>query len=165
MIKASMIRLLVTDCDGVLTDGCAWYDSSGEAMKRFSMRDGMGVERLRKIASIETAIITGENSMAVKRRAEKLGITLLFQGIDDKGACLQLLARQLGLKLVEIAYIGDDVNDLPAIKLAGLTAAPADAFEGVVPFVDYITLRTGGNGAFREFAELIIESKNQKKNE
>lgn len=161
--KASLIKLVATDCDGVLTDGCAWYSDAGEALKRFSLRDGMGVERLRKLANIETAIITGENSPIVRRRAEKLGIRLVFQGIDNKGECLQMLARQQGLKLAEVAYIGDDVNDLPAIELCGFSAAPADAFETVAPVVDYITLRTGGNGAFREFAELIINAKNNLK--
>lgn len=153
---------MVTDCDGVLTDGCAWYSDSGEAMKRFSLRDGMGVERLRKLAGIETAIITGESTLTVKRRAEKLRIQNLFQGISDKGECLTQLASQLGLELNEIAYIGDDVNDLSAIKLCGLSAAPADAFEGITQTVDYLTQRKGGDGAFREFAELIIHSQTEK---
>lgn len=161
--KAASIKLVVTDCDGVLTDGCAWYSDAGEAMKRFSLRDGMGVERLRKLAGIETAIITGENTQSVRRRAEKLNIKYLYQGISDKSECLTDLASKLGLALSEIAYIGDDVNDLPAIDICGFSGAPSDAFEDITEKVDYITLRSGGNGAFREFAEFIIKAQIENK--
>jgi len=160
--KASRIRLLVTDCDGVLTDACVYYSDSGEELKRFSMRDGMGVERLMSLCGIPTAIITGEDSHIVRRRAEKLKITELHTGIRDKAACLQDLSKRHGLSFDEIAYIGDDYNDLDALCLAGLPACPADALPAVKAAAFYVTHANGGQGAFRELAELIIESKSKR---
>ena len=127
MKEASLgIKLLITDCDGVLTDAGVYYSANGEEMKRFSIRDGMGVERLRNLAGIETAIITGELSGSVRKRAEKLKITELHLGIKDKVACLQEILSRKNLQPAEIAYIGDDYNDLEVLQLVGLSACPAD---------------------------------------
>jgi YrbI family 3-deoxy-D-manno-octulosonate 8-phosphate phosphatase len=156
--KAKKIKLLLTDCDGVLTDGGVYYGENGEVLKRFNIRDGMGVERLRNICGIETGIITGEVSPSVAKRAEKLKLKHLYLGIKDKSAELDKILEATGLKEDEIAYIGDDVNDLPAIKRAGFTACPADALPQVLNEVDYICVLHGGQGAFREFAEKIILS-------
>jgi 3-deoxy-D-manno-octulosonate 8-phosphate phosphatase (KDO 8-P phosphatase) len=156
--KASRIRLLLTDCDGVLTDGSVYYSERGEALKCFNIRDGMGVERLRKLANIETGIITGELSESVQRRAEKLKITCLELGCKNKILALDRVASSRDLSPESIAYIGDDVNDLGIMGLVGLTAAPADAMPEVKKAVDVVCHFNGGRGAFREFAEFILSA-------
>jgi 3-deoxy-D-manno-octulosonate 8-phosphate phosphatase (KDO 8-P phosphatase) len=156
--RAKRVRLVLTDCDGVLTDGTVWVSEQGEAMKRFSLRDGMGVERLRE-AGIATAIVTRERSPIVARRAEKLRLAHYFEGVRDKGQALPRLLASAHVRPDEAAYIGDDVNDLEAITdvgCAGLTAAPADAFPTVAAAVHYRCAARGGDGAFREFAEWIL---------
>jgi 3-deoxy-D-manno-octulosonate 8-phosphate phosphatase (KDO 8-P phosphatase) len=156
-VKARRIKLLLTDVDGVLTDNGVYYGENGELMKRFSIRDGMGVERLRKICGIDTGIVTGELSPSVARRAEKLQITHLYLGVKDKLGRLNeiMAANQMGWE--EIAFIGDDVNDLEVLERVGLSACPADAMAAVSRIVDYQCQVRGGYGAFREFAEWIIQ--------
>lgn len=156
--KARRIRLLLTDCDGVLTDGGVYYSERGEEMKRFSMRDGMGVERLRKLAGVEVGIISGEHSGSIAQRARKLAVVELHLGIADKAAVLAEILDRLGLTRAQVAYIGDDVNDLCVMQGAGLVGCPADAMESVKSVSDYVCARQGGRGAFREFAELIIDA-------
>lgn len=156
--QLSKIKLLLTDVDGVLTDTGVYYSERGEELKRFSIRDGMGVERLRHVG-VETGIITGELSGSVAKRAEKLKISELHLGIKEKVACIEAIMAARNLKADELAYIGDDVNDLGAIALCGFTACPADAMSQVKAVVDFICTKDGGNGAFREFAELIISAK------
>ncbi len=154
--RARRVQLLITDCDGVLTDGGVYYSEQGEVMKRFNIRDGMGVERLKKFAGIETGILSGELSPAIRRRAEKLGIEECHLGIKGKAATLEAIAARRRVPLQAIAYIGDDVNDLEIFALVGLCACPCDALEQVKERADYICRHNGGEGAFREFAELII---------
>jgi YrbI family 3-deoxy-D-manno-octulosonate 8-phosphate phosphatase len=154
--KAKIIKLVLTDNDGVLTDTGVYYSDQGEQFKRFSIRDGMGVERLRKLLNIETGIMTGELSGSVKKRAEKLQIKELFLGAKDKHLLLDEILQRNNILPENIAYIGDDVNDIELIKLTGLSASPSDAMLDVRNIVDYICEAKGGNGAFREFAELII---------
>jgi 3-deoxy-D-manno-octulosonate 8-phosphate phosphatase (KDO 8-P phosphatase) len=156
--KASKIKLLLTDCDGVLTDGGVYYGENGEALKRFNIRDGMGVERLKNLANVETGIITGELSPSVKMRAEKLKITELHLGIKDKLSLLASILERKNLQPDEVAYIGDDVNDLEIMQQIGLSACPADAMVFNRNIADYVCENKGGHGAFREFAELIISS-------
>src|ERR1700760_584068 len=134
--KLAQIKLLLTDCDGVLTDGGVYYGESGEELKKFDIRDGMGVERLRKIAGVTTGIVTGELSPSVVKRAEKLKITELHLGAKDKPAVLKEIVERLGLTSSEVAYIGDDSNDLQIMELVGFTAAPADAISFVKEKVD-----------------------------
>lgn len=153
MVKA--VKLVLTDCDGVLTDSGVYYSDAGEVMKRFSIRDGMGVQRLRSYG-IETGIVTGESSGSVKKRAEKLGIEELHLGAKVKADVLKEIVQRRGLSLDEIAYIGDDVNDLEVLAMAGVTACPADAVYEVREQVDYVCQAKGGHGAFREFAEWIL---------
>lgn len=160
--KARKIKFVLTDNDGVLTDTGVYYSDKGETLKRFSIRDGMGVERLRNILGIETGIITGEISGSIKKRAQKLEIRELFLGIKQKHLLLPGILKRLKLKAENIAYIGDDVNDIEIIKLAGLTAAPGDAMSEIRNIVDYVCEHNGGNGAFREFADLIISLKMNK---
>jgi 3-deoxy-D-manno-octulosonate 8-phosphate phosphatase (KDO 8-P phosphatase) len=154
--KARKIKLVLTDNDGVLTDTGVYYSEEGEIFKRFSIRDGMGVERLRNGPGIETGIISGEISGSLKKRAEKLHIKELFLGIKEKHLLLPEIQKHLKIDAENIAYIGDDVNDIEMIKLVGLSAAPADAMPEIRNMVDYVCTKNGGNGAFREFAELII---------
>ena len=156
--KAAKIKLLLTDCDGVLTDGGVYYGENGEVLKKFNIRDGMGVERLRNLANVETGIITGEVSPSVQKRAEKLKITELHLGIKDKPAILLEILKRKNLQPDEIAYIGDDVNDIEIMKMVGLTACPADAMIFNKNIANYICENKGGEGAFREFAEFIISA-------
>jgi 3-deoxy-D-manno-octulosonate 8-phosphate phosphatase (KDO 8-P phosphatase) len=155
-VKAQRIKLLLTDVDGVLTDNGVYYGESGEILKRFSIRDGMGVERLRKLCGIETGIVTGELSPSVARRAEKLQIVQLHLGVKDKLGKLHELMAKEGLTWEELAFIGDDVNDLAVLEKVGFSACPGDAMAAVSRVVHYRCTERGGYGAFREFAEYII---------
>lgn len=154
--KIRAIRLLLTDCDGVLTDGKVYYSALGEDLRAFSVRDGMGVERLRRLAGVEVGIVSGERSAGLRRRAEKLQIDILHMGIRDKLAIVGEISRLRGLGLEAIAYIGDDVNDLSVLEGVGFSACPADAMPGIAERVDYVCRRTGGAEAFRELCEVII---------
>ena len=156
--RAARLRLVLTDSDGVLTDTGVYYSERGEELKRFSIRDGMGVERLRN-AGVETGIVTGERSPAVLRRAEKLGLRHVLLGVKDKAGAVLALCRDEGLALSELAFIGDDVNDLEVLTVLsreGLTAAPADALPSVLAVVNHVCSAPGGHGAFRDFAEWIL---------
>ena len=157
--KIEKIKLVIADNDGVLTDTGVYYSAKGEEFKRFSIRDGMGAERLRKHAGIETVIITGERSGSVKARAEKLQLKEYYIGVKDKLKVLEDIKRKNQIEEDNIAYIGDDVNDIEIMKLVGLTATPADGTVFIKDFADFICKHKGGNGAFRDFAELIIAFK------
>jgi len=157
--KAHQVRLLLTDCDGVLTDGSVYYSERGEEMKRFSIRDGMGAERLRELVNVEVGIITGDDSSPLERRAEKLGITEVHVGAQDKVAVLDDILERRNLTLEQIAYIGDDTNDVEVMKRVGLSACPADATRFAMEVADYVCENVGGHGAFREFAEFIIAAR------
>lgn len=152
------ICLLLTDCDGVLTDGGVYYSAKGEELKRFSVRDGMGVERLRNLAGIDVGIITGENSAIVKTRAEKLQITELHLGVKDKVAVFEEIMDRRRLLPQQVAYLGDDTNDVGIMQQVGLSACPADATHFAQEVADYVCTARGGYGAFREFAEYLIEA-------
>ncbi|MEZ5003491.1 MAG: HAD hydrolase family protein [Chitinophagales bacterium] len=155
--KAEKIKWVITDCDGVLTDSGVYYNDEGELLKRFSIRDGMGVERLRNLLNVETAIVTGENSMPLKRRAEKLKIEELYLYVKNKKKCLAEFVAKHNVDNDEIAYIGDDFNDEEVLRTVGLAACPADAIEPIKELCDYICTVNGGYGAFRDLAELIIK--------
>jgi 3-deoxy-D-manno-octulosonate 8-phosphate phosphatase (KDO 8-P phosphatase) len=156
--RAAGLRLVLTDSDGVLTDTGVYYSERGEELKRFSIRDGMGVERLRD-AGIATGIVTGERSPSVQRRAEKLGLPHVVLGCKDKLGAVRALCSQEGLTLDQVGFIGDDVNDLEVLTVLtsqGLTAAPADALPSVLGAVIHVCSAPGGHGAFRDFAEWIL---------
>jgi 3-deoxy-D-manno-octulosonate 8-phosphate phosphatase (KDO 8-P phosphatase) len=155
--RAKRLRLVVTDCDGVLTDTGVYYSERGEELKRFSIRDGMGFERLRD-AGLSIAIMTGELSPSVQRRAEKLKARALL-GVKDKATYLETVLAEMMLTAGETAYIGDDVNDLAvmrAIAPHGLVGTPADAMPEVKRAAHYVAAAPGGHGAFRDFAEWIL---------
>jgi 3-deoxy-D-manno-octulosonate 8-phosphate phosphatase (KDO 8-P phosphatase) len=151
------IRLFATDVDGVLTDAGMYYSESGDEWKKFNTRDGMGIKLLQK-AGLITAIVTQERTRLVARRAEKLAIPEVHQGVMDKLSVIRDMASRYGLALEEVAYIGDDVNDLEALKVVGFSAAPADAMPQVLRAVDYVCRKKGGEGAVREVVELILEA-------
>lgn len=158
--KAEKIKVILTDVDGVLTDTGIYYGPQGEALKRYSVRDGMGIERLRKYAGIETIIITGENSAAVKSRAEKLKMQEFYLGVKDKTEVLEIIKKKNGYVKEDIAYIGDDSNDYEVIQQCGFTATPSDGMNFIKEIVDYVCETKAGYGAFRELAEIILAFKN-----
>jgi YrbI family 3-deoxy-D-manno-octulosonate 8-phosphate phosphatase len=156
--RLKKVRAVVLDVDGVLTDAGMYYGPQGEALKKFNTRDGMGIRLLRD-AGIGIALITGENSEAVLRRAEKLQITDVFIGVDDKLPVLEAYLEREGLSFGDIAYMGDDVNDLPCLEKAGLPCAPADAMPPILAVAALVTRRKGGEGAVRELADRILDSR------
>ena len=151
------IRLFATDVDGVLTDAGMYYGESGDEWKKFNTRDGMGIKLLQR-AGIITAIVTQERTKLVARRAEKLAIPELHQGVMDKLALVREMALRHGLTLSQIAYIGDDINDLETLKEVGFSATPADGMPKVAAVVDYICRKKGGEGAVREIIEMILDA-------
>ncbi|MFN3681057.1 MAG: KdsC family phosphatase [Nitrospira sp.] len=151
------IRLFAMDVDGVLTDAGMYYSESGDEWKKFNTRDGMGIKLLQK-AGLITAIVTQERTRLVARRAEKLAIPEVHQEVMDKVSVIRDMASRYGLSLDEVAYIGDDVNDLEALTAVGFSAAPADAMPRVLQAVDYVCRKKGGEGAVREVVELILEA-------
>jgi 3-deoxy-D-manno-octulosonate 8-phosphate phosphatase (KDO 8-P phosphatase) len=150
------------DVDGVLTDAGMYYSESGDEWKKFNTRDGMGIKLLQK-AGLITAIVTQERTRLVARRAEKLAIPELHQGVMDKLSVIRDMAIRHGISLGQVAYIGDDVNDIEALKAVGLSAAPADGLPQVVAIVDYVCRQKGGEGAVRELVEMILLSRNESK--
>jgi N-acylneuraminate cytidylyltransferase len=149
------IRLALADCDGVLTDGGMYYSESEGELKRFSAIDGMGAQLLKE-AGIITGVVTGEESEAARRRAVKLGMGIVEIGIKNKAECVRRLSREYGIPLEEIAFLGDDINDIDVIKMVGFGACVANAHRKVKEVAQHITAKSGGNGAYREFAEHLI---------
>lgn len=158
-----MIKLLCSDVDGVMTDNKLHVSATGELFKTFNARDGWALKEILPKNGIEPAVITGRKSQIVPKRCEELGVSLVFCGRDDKNAVVTQLAKEKGYSLSEIAFIGDDYNDLPAIKLAGLSGCPSDAIEPVKATVTYICKAKGGEGALREFVEWIVAQQSEEK--
>jgi YrbI family 3-deoxy-D-manno-octulosonate 8-phosphate phosphatase len=152
------IRVFATDVDGVLTDAGMYYSESGDELKKFNTRDGMGIKLLQREGLI-TAIVTQERTKLVARRAEKLAIPELHQGAMDKLSVIREMAGRYGVALEQVAYIGDDVNDLDALQAVGFSAAPADALPQVIQSVDYVCGKKGGEGAVREIVEMILNAR------
>ena len=153
--KLARIQLFATDVDGVLTDAGMYYGESGDEWKKFNTRDGMGIKLLQRIGII-TAIVTQERTKLVARRAEKLAIPEVHQGVMDKLSLVREMAERHGLSLDRVAYIGDDVNDIETLKAVGFSGAPADALPQVASVVDYVSEKKGGEGAVRGMIELIL---------
>jgi 3-deoxy-D-manno-octulosonate 8-phosphate phosphatase (KDO 8-P phosphatase) len=148
-------KLVLTDIDGVWTDGGMYYDQTGNEWKKFNTGDSAGVLYLRKL-DIPLAIITGEDTQIVKRRAEKLGIERLHMGVKDKVAVAEEIRQELNLEWSEVAFIGDDLGDYHLLQKVGISGAPCSAPEFIKKEVDVITGKKGGEGAFREFVELVL---------
>ena len=157
------IRLFATDVDGVLTDAGMYYSESGEELKKFNTRDGMGIKLLQR-AGIVTAIVTQERTKLVARRGEKLMIPEVHQGVMDKLALVREMVERLGLSMEEVAYIGDDVNDVATLKAVGFSATPADGMPQAAAVVDYVCAKKGGEGAVREIIEMILEAQHKSVN-
>lgn len=150
-------KLILTDIDGVWTDGGMYYDQTGNEWKKFHTYDSAGVLLAHKM-QIPVGIITGENTEIVRRRAEKLKVDFLFQGVSDKLKVAKDLLEQLGLTLKETAYIGDDIGDVELLKAVGISAVPANAPEYIRDYSVLQLNKKGGEGAFREFVESIMLS-------
>jgi len=151
------LRVFATDVDGVLTDAGMYYSESGDEVKKFHTRDGMGIKLLQR-AGLITAFVTQENTKLVARRGDKLAIPEVHQGVQDKLPVLQAIAARHGVTLREVAYMGDDLNDLTALKAVGFSASPADGLLPIRKVVTYVCRAKGGEGAVREVAEMILEA-------
>jgi YrbI family 3-deoxy-D-manno-octulosonate 8-phosphate phosphatase len=156
--RARKVRLLCVDVDGVLTDAGMYYGPDGEVLKKFNTRDGMGLARVRE-AGVAVALISGEDSAIVHARATKLKIDDVFSGVADKRLAIDELCSRHGIGVDEVAFIGDDLNDLPALECVGMACAVADAAEPVKAVAHYVTQRKGGDGAVREVCELLIAAR------
>lgn len=154
--KIKKIRCLLVDCDGVLTNGAMYYTENGDEIKKFSTYDGMGFQLL-KNHGIITGIITGEDRQLVKRRFEKLGLNELYMGVSDKLKILDEICKKKNLKYEEVAYIGDDLNDIPIIENVGFSCSVHNGISIIKSKVDYVTSKNGGEGAVREIADLILK--------
>lgn len=148
-------KLVITDIDGVWTDGGMYYTADGDVMKRFSVKDGWGVIFLRQL-NIPVAIMTGEKSALVQKRADKLKISHCYLGVADKLALTKELCKELGIALDDVAFIGDDINDVSLLRAVGFSASPSNTPAYVKSEVDFVTQAHGGFGAFREFVEKIL---------
>ena len=155
------IKLVATDCDGVLTDGGLYYSATGEEYKRFQVLDGVGFIRLRE-NGIKTAIISGENTEILDHRARRLKADYLYKGTLDKLTALRDICDKEAISIEETVYIGDDWFDVDAIEAAGFGCAPKSAMKQVRVHADYVTKAGGGHGCFREVAELILKMKGMK---
>jgi 3-deoxy-D-manno-octulosonate 8-phosphate phosphatase (KDO 8-P phosphatase) len=151
----TQVKAIVLDVDGVLTDGGVWWGPNGEEWKRFCFADIMGVSRARK-AGLIVALISGEDSPLVDRFAAKLGITDVEKGCKDKARALRSFVERRGLSLSDVSFMGDDVNDIEAMEIAGHAAAPANAMPAVLKKAAFVSQKTGGNGAVRELIETIL---------
>jgi YrbI family 3-deoxy-D-manno-octulosonate 8-phosphate phosphatase len=158
LAHAARIRLLCVDVDGVLTDAGMYYGPDGEVLKKFNTRDGMGLARVRD-AGVSVAIISGEDNAIVHARAAKLKIDEVFCGATDKRLAIEELCTRYDLRLDEVAFIGDDLNDLSALGCVGLPCAVADASEPVKAIAAYVTQKRGGDGAVRELCEFLIAAR------
>jgi 3-deoxy-D-manno-octulosonate 8-phosphate phosphatase (KDO 8-P phosphatase) len=150
------IKLIAMDVDGVLTDGSFWWGPNGEEWKRFHFSDIMGLSRAHK-AGLKLALISGENSPLVDRLAVKMHIEDVVKSCRDKASALREIAARHGLDLAEVCFMGDDVNDVSALEIVGLPAAPADAQPAIRAKCRFVTQARGGNGAVRELIEAILE--------
>lgn len=158
--RARRVKLLCVDVDGTLTDAGMYYGPDGEVMKKFNTRDGMGLARVRQVG-VAVAIISGENSAIVHARATKLKIDDVFAGAQNKREAIDELCSRHGLTLEELAFIGDDLNDAPALNCVGLACVVADAARATKDLAHYVATRRGGDGAVREVCELIYTAKTE----
>jgi 3-deoxy-D-manno-octulosonate 8-phosphate phosphatase (KDO 8-P phosphatase) len=156
--RAKKIRLVIFDVDGVMTDGRITIDDNGIESKSFNVRDGHGIKMLAR-AGIQCAIVTGRTSRVVEHRAKELGIQHIRQGTLNKSEVTDLLLNEIGVEPQEAAFMGDDLVDIPAMNLVGLSVAPSDAVSEVAERVDVISDFAGGHGAVRELCEFILKAR------
>jgi 3-deoxy-D-manno-octulosonate 8-phosphate phosphatase (KDO 8-P phosphatase) len=156
--KASQIKAIFFDVDGVMTDGRIIYDDTGREIKSFNVKDGLIVSYLKK-AGIVMGAISGRESAAVTKRCAELKVDFCHQGVIDKAMVFEKLVKHYKLKHKEVAFIGDDINDLPVFRLAGFSICPCDTFEYLKEQVDLVTYAKGGMGVFREVGDLVLTAK------
>jgi 3-deoxy-D-manno-octulosonate 8-phosphate phosphatase (KDO 8-P phosphatase) len=154
--KLKKIKILVSDVDGVLTDGGAYYSDEGIELKKFNIRDGMGFVLLQK-AGFRVAIVTTEKTKIVERRSERLKVNDLYQGVVNKVAAVEELMKKYSLTWQEVAFIGDDINDIPVLKKVGFAATPSNGMPINKKLADYVCQCEGGHGAVREVCDLLLE--------
>ena len=154
----SEIKLLLLDVDGVLTRGTITYTDTGEQIKQFSVKDGLGI-RLLMDEGVDVGIVTGRTSKALLHRCRDLGIQLIFDGVKDKSAVIRQIAEKTGIDTAHMAFVGDDLIDLPAMKHVGTSICVADASEDIKPHAHFVTEKRGGHGAVREVCEKILKAK------
>ncbi|MDD5092288.1 MAG: HAD-IIIA family hydrolase [Candidatus Wallbacteria bacterium] len=154
------IKALALDVDGVLTDGRLYYSAEGEEMKAFHVHDGLGMKRWKQ-AGYKLFIITGRNSMIVENRATELSVDETMQGVSDKKLAMELIAGRNSLRTEEIAFVGDDLNDLPAFGCSGFAMCPSSAVTEVRESVDLVLLHRGGEGAVREAVEFLLSARGE----
>jgi 3-deoxy-D-manno-octulosonate 8-phosphate phosphatase (KDO 8-P phosphatase) len=157
-----MIELIVLDVDGTLTEGKIVYTSNGDELKNFDVKDGLAIASWTKKLHKKVAIITGRKSSLVEKRAKELGVTYLFQGVDNKDEILQNILNEENLTWEETAGIGDDLNDFKMLKKVGISFAVADAVDDIKILCDVVCLKDGGNGAVREMIEYLLKHDEQK---
>jgi len=158
--KAKKIKLILLDVDGVLTDGGVIYGADGEELKIFDVKDGLGI-KLAQATGLKVGIISGRASAALEKRASDLKLDIFFQGQRDKRAGYEMIKETMGVTDQEVAYVADDINDLPVFVQVGLKIAVNDAVAEIRKRADYVTKRRGGRGAVREVVELILEGQNK----
>ncbi len=158
--KLKSIKLLVSDCDGVLTNGLYYYGLQDLTVKTFHTQDGLGINMFQNFG-YKFAVITGKTSVALQQRCEDIGVKYLYQKIKNKVEILDSLRIKLNLDWENIAYIGDDLNDLKCIELSGFTACPADSNKKILNTVDFVCSKAGGYGCVREVIDFILEEKKE----
>lgn len=155
--KLSKIKVLLTDMDGVLTNGTVFYTQEGQLLKQFNVKDGLAVHLLHE-AGLKCGIVTSDISSIGKIRGTRIRFDFVFTEAINKSLILDEIISKTGLKEEEFCFIGDDVNDIPILNRVGLSVAPADAHSKILAIVDYVSQKPGGSGVFREIADLLIES-------
>lgn len=160
MVDFAKIKLIILDVDGTLTDGGIYYDSQGNEIKRFDVKDGLGI-KVGIAAGLQFAIITGRKSEMVRRRANELGIHFLKEGVQEKYPVMNALVKEMGLLPEELGYIGDDLNDLQCMSEVAYKACPADAAEEVKEICNYVARKNGGRGAVRECIKYLLTLQNK----
>ncbi len=158
--KLEKVKMLLLDVDGVMTDGKIIYTDSGAEIKAFCVKDGLGM-RLLMNAGIKIGVITGRSSEALRHRCKNLNIEYIFDGVSDKAVILDKIVEITGIKASEIAYMGDDLPDIPVMRNTGIPIAVADAHEMVIETASIVTSAKGGNGAIREVCEAILKAQGQ----
>ena len=158
--KCRRIKVVLVDVDGVLTDGGMYYTEDGDVMKKFHVRDGMGITLLRK-NNIPTVIVTKEKTKIVKKWATKMKVKRLYDGITKKESITNDIIKEFNVKIEEVAYIGDDINDLELLKKVGFSAVPNDGIDAAKKICNYICKTKGGQGVLREIADLILQVKRE----
>jgi len=157
-MNINKIKIIILDVDGTMTDGGVYIDSNLAETKKFNIKDGAGI-LLAQSVGIEFMILTGRTSKCVEQRAKELKIRHVVQGVQDKAVYLKDFMSSNNLSQENVAYIGDDLNDLPAMNCAGVTACPADAANEVKEYCDFTLSKNGGDGAVREFIEILLKDK------